>query len=46
MCPRHFWICKFGTVPGNMSYTEKKFESQDHKWEEYQVLRRGQSSRH
>ncbi len=28
------WICKFGTVPGNMSYVEKKFELQDHQWEE------------
>jgi hypothetical protein len=27
-CPGHFWICKFGTVPGNMTCVEKKFELQ------------------
>ena len=26
MRPGHFWICKFGTVPGNMSCVEKKLE--------------------
>ena len=26
LCPGHFWICKFGTVPGSMSCVEKKFE--------------------
>ena len=26
MCPGHFWICKFGTVPGSMTCVEKKFE--------------------
>ena len=31
MCPGHFWICKFGTVPGNMTCVEKKFELQGHK---------------
>ena len=47
MRPGHFWICKFGTVPGSMSCVEKKFELhpevggvQDH-----QVLRQGQSPR-
>ncbi len=38
-CPGHFWICKFGTVPGIMSCVEKKFELQDHKWEEYRGTR-------
>ncbi len=28
----HFWICKFGTVPGSMSCVEKKFELQVRKW--------------
>ncbi len=35
----HFWICKFGTVPGSMSCVEKKFELQGHKWEEYKDTR-------
>jgi hypothetical protein len=35
----HFWICKLGTVPGSMSYVEKKFELQDRKWEEYKDTR-------
>jgi hypothetical protein len=26
--PRHFCICKLGTVPGSMSCVEKKFELQ------------------
>ncbi len=39
MRPGHFWICKLGTVPGNMSCVEKKFELQGHKWEEYMGTR-------
>ena len=39
MCPGHFWICKFGTVPGSMSCVEKKFEIQVRKWEEYKDTR-------
>ena len=39
MSPGHFWICKFGTVPGSMSCVEKKFEFQGRKWEEYRVIR-------
>ncbi len=35
----HFWICKFGTVPGSMSCVEKKFELQARKWEEYNCTR-------
>jgi hypothetical protein len=35
----HFWICNLGTVPGSMNYVEKKFELQDHKWEEYKGTR-------
>jgi hypothetical protein len=37
----HFWICKFGTAPGNMTSVEKKFELQGHKckWEEYKGTR-------
>ena len=35
----HFWICKFGTVPGSMSCLEKKFELQTRKWEEYKGTR-------
>jgi hypothetical protein len=37
----HFWICKFGTVPGSMTYVEKKFELQGRKckWEEYKGTR-------
>ena len=37
--PGHFWICKFGTVPGSMSCVEKKFELQTRKWEEYKGTR-------
>ncbi len=29
----HFWISKFGTVPGNMSYVEKKFELTFQEWD-------------
>ncbi len=39
LCPGHFWICKFGTVPGSMSCVEKKFDLQTRKWEEYKVTR-------
>jgi hypothetical protein len=39
MCPGHFWICKFGTVPGSMSCVEKKFEFQVRKWEVYKGTR-------
>ncbi len=39
MCPGHFWICKFGTVPGSMICVEKKFEFQVCKWEEYKGTR-------
>jgi hypothetical protein len=37
----HFWICKFGTVPGSMTCVEKKFELQGRKckWEEYKGTR-------
>ena len=31
--PGHFWICKFGTVPGSMRCVEEKFELQTRKWE-------------
>ncbi len=37
--PGHFGISKFGTVPGNMICVEKKFELQDHKWEQYKGMR-------
>ena len=39
MRPGHFWICKFGTVPGSISCVEKKFELQTRKWEEYKDTR-------
>jgi hypothetical protein len=39
MRPGHFWICKFGTVPGSMSCVEKKFEMQVRKCEEYKGTR-------
>jgi hypothetical protein len=35
----HFWICKFGTVPGRMTCVEKKFELQVRKWQEYRGTR-------
>ena len=37
----HFWICKFGTVPGSMSCVEKKFKLQTRKWEEYKGTTQG-----
>jgi hypothetical protein len=39
LCPGHFWICKFGTVPGSKSCLEKKFDLQTRKWEEYKDTR-------
>ncbi len=41
MRPGHFWICKFGTVPGSMTFVERKFELQGSKckWEEYKGTR-------
>jgi hypothetical protein len=41
MRPGHFWICKFGTVPGSMTCVEKKFElpGLKYKWEEYRDTR-------
>jgi hypothetical protein len=37
----HFWICKLGTFPGNMTCVERKFELEDRKckWEEYKDTR-------
>ena len=34
----HFWIYKFGTVPGSMSCVDKKFEFQTRRWEEYKDI--------
>jgi hypothetical protein len=41
MRPGHFWICKFGTVPGSMTCVQRKFELQGSKckWEEYKGTR-------
>ncbi len=39
LSPGHFWIWKFGTVPGSMSCVEEKFELQTRKWEEYRGTR-------
>jgi hypothetical protein len=41
MRPGHFWIYKFGTVPGSMTCVERKFELQVRKckWEEYKGTR-------
>ncbi len=41
MRPGHFWICKFGTVPGSMTCVERKFELEGLKckWEEYKGTR-------
>ena len=41
LCPGHFWICKFWTVPGSMSCVEKKFKLQTRKWEEYKGTAQG-----
>ena len=37
--PGHFWISKFGTVPGSMRCVEEKFEIQSRKWEQYKGTR-------
>ena len=39
MCPGHFWICKFGTVPGRRTSVEKKFDLETRNWEEYKDTR-------
>jgi hypothetical protein len=33
--PGHFWLLKFGKVPGSNSCVEKKFKLGTHKYEEY-----------
>ena len=39
LCPGHFWICKFGTVPGSRTSVEKKFDLETRNWEEYKDTR-------
>ena len=39
--PGHFWLMKFGKVPGTNSCVEKKFKLGTHKYEEYKGLRFG-----
>ncbi len=41
MRPGHFWLLKFGKVPGSNSCVEKKFELGTRKYEEYKGLRFG-----
>jgi hypothetical protein len=41
VCPGHFWLMKFGKVPGTNSCVEKKFKLGARKYEEYKGLRFG-----
>ncbi len=41
MRPGHFWLLKFGKVPGSNSYVEKKFMLGTRKYEEYKGVRFG-----
>ncbi len=41
VCPGHFWLLKFGKVPGTMSCVVKVFKVGDHKYEEYKGVRFG-----
>jgi hypothetical protein len=39
--PGHFWLLKFGKVPGSNSCVEKKFKLGTRKYEEYKGVRVG-----
>jgi hypothetical protein len=39
--PGHFWLLKFGKVPGSNSCVEKKFKLGTRKYEEYKGVRFG-----
>jgi hypothetical protein len=39
--PGHFWLLKFGKVPGRNSCVEKKFKLGTRQYEEYKVVRFG-----
>jgi hypothetical protein len=39
--PGHFWLLKFGKVPGSKSCVEKKFKLGTRKYEEYKDVRSG-----
>jgi hypothetical protein len=41
VCPGHFWLLKFGKVPGRNSCVEKKFKLGTRKYEEYKGVRFG-----
>ncbi len=41
MRPGHFWLVKFGKVPGSNSCVEKKFKLGTRKYEEYKGVRFG-----
>jgi hypothetical protein len=41
VCPGHFWLLKFGKVPGSNSCVEKKFQLGTRKYEEYKAVRFG-----
>ena len=40
--PGHFWLLKFGKVPGTMSCAEKVFKVVSRKYEEYKGVRFGE----
>jgi hypothetical protein len=41
VCPGHFYLLKFGMVPGSNSCVEKKFQLGTRKYEEYKDVRFG-----
>jgi hypothetical protein len=41
VCPGHFWLLKFGKVPGYNNCVQKKFKLDPHKDEEYKGVRFG-----
>ncbi len=41
MCPGHFWLVKFGKVPGNNNCVEKKFKLGARQYEENKGVRFG-----
>ena len=41
VCPGHFWLMKFGKVPGTNSCVENKFKLGTRKYEEYKGVHFG-----
>jgi hypothetical protein len=41
VCPGHFWLLKFGKVPGSNICVEKEFKLDTRQYEEYKGVRFG-----